>query len=348
MCFFVGLLLMFIGIVIYLDPFLHYHSPINGFFYELNNERYQNYGIVSNMEYDAIITGTSLTENFRTSQFNDLFDATTVKVPFSGATYYETKQLLERAFSSKNQIKYVLRTVDVNHLIEDISNTRTDLGVIPEYLYNDRFWDDYQYWLNKDVLLNYIIPMLDSKMKHKESGFTNFDDYASWRGGSVLDISNWDIEIVNDCFEQQSLSDKEYELLVSNVKNNILEPVKKHPETTFLFYIPPYPTVWWFLRCQEGNLKKYYEAQRYLYETIGNYKNVKIYCYSNEIDLVSNWNNYVDEIHYNDTINDQILEWISKDYRLLTNENYNALLDNQYEIYSHFDYELNAKQRTNY
>ena len=67
------------------DPFFHYHPPLDELQYPINNERYQNNGIVRNFKYDAIITGTSMTENFKTTEFDKLFGVESVKVPFSGA-----------------------------------------------------------------------------------------------------------------------------------------------------------------------------------------------------------------------------------------------------------------------
>ena len=43
-----------IGVI---DPFFHYHKPLEGLSYPLNNERYQNDGIVKHFDYDAVITG---------------------------------------------------------------------------------------------------------------------------------------------------------------------------------------------------------------------------------------------------------------------------------------------------
>ena len=72
---------------IVIDPFFHFHAPLEGLSYPLRlvNERYQNDGIVRNFECDAIISGTSLCENFKTSEFDSLFGVTSVKAPFSGA-----------------------------------------------------------------------------------------------------------------------------------------------------------------------------------------------------------------------------------------------------------------------
>ena len=43
-------------------------------------------------DYDAIITGTSMTENFLSSEFDSLFGVNSVKTTFSGASYKEINQ----------------------------------------------------------------------------------------------------------------------------------------------------------------------------------------------------------------------------------------------------------------
>lgn len=75
--------------IIVIDPFFHYHSPINGLAYEFLEERYQNNGIVRHFEYDAIITGTSMTQNFKTSEMDRLFGTNAIKVTYAGGEYNE-------------------------------------------------------------------------------------------------------------------------------------------------------------------------------------------------------------------------------------------------------------------
>ena len=70
---FMGETLFFLTVIILLtvivDPFFHYHKPLASIQYQITNERYQNDGIIKHFDYDAIITGTSMTENFKTSEF---------------------------------------------------------------------------------------------------------------------------------------------------------------------------------------------------------------------------------------------------------------------------------------
>ena len=76
--------------IVYTDPFFHYHAPLGRFAYPINNQRYQNDGITRHFSYDSIITGTSMTENFKKSEADEIFGADFIKVPFSGGSYKET------------------------------------------------------------------------------------------------------------------------------------------------------------------------------------------------------------------------------------------------------------------
>lgn len=73
------------GLVICLDPFFHYHGPVAGWYYELSDQRSQNDGITRHFTYDAVITGTSMTENFRTTEFDALMGTgACIKLPIRG------------------------------------------------------------------------------------------------------------------------------------------------------------------------------------------------------------------------------------------------------------------------
>ena len=87
------------GLVIKVDPFFHYHKPmVDTYYYHIVNERSQNDGIVKQFDYDAVITGTSMTENFKTSEMDEIFGVHSIKVPFSGGTYKEINDNLARAY----------------------------------------------------------------------------------------------------------------------------------------------------------------------------------------------------------------------------------------------------------
>lgn len=72
------------------DPYFHYHKPFSFISYRLYDERYINDGISRHFDYDAIITGTSMAQNFKTSEVDALFGVESVKETFSGGRVQRT------------------------------------------------------------------------------------------------------------------------------------------------------------------------------------------------------------------------------------------------------------------
>ena len=104
------------------DPFFHFHKPLTDkYFYSLNNERSQNDGIEKHFEYQGLITGTSMTENFKTSEAESLWGATFIKVPFSGGTMKEINDNLVVALQHNPDLRVIIRSIEMNHFLDDFS-----------------------------------------------------------------------------------------------------------------------------------------------------------------------------------------------------------------------------------
>lgn len=176
-CFMIGLLLVIMTIV-YIDPCFHYHSPLQGISYILNDERYQNNGIVRNFDYDAIIIGTSMTQNFKTSEMDHVFDVHSIKVPYSGAYFKEINDSIVIALENNPNIKLVLRSLDLYSIYVDKDTEVIQQGYVYPYFMNDNNpFNDVAYVLNKEWLLR----GLDNVLYTREGGIsTSFDEYANW------------------------------------------------------------------------------------------------------------------------------------------------------------------------
>ena len=166
------------GLTALVDPFFHYHKPLKCLSYPLNNERYQNDGIVKHFDYDAVITGTSMTLNFKASELNELFGVNSVKVAFPGAMYKEINDNLEKAVEANPDIRLVVRGLDKLWLLEDVDETGYDRDSYPDYLYDDWLCNDVYYVLNKDVLCGNVKGVLG--FTHSGQKSTDFDAYGNW------------------------------------------------------------------------------------------------------------------------------------------------------------------------
>ena len=74
----------------------------------LNNERSQNNGISKHFNYDALITGTSMTENFKCSEMDSIFGTNSIKVPFSGGTYKEINDNVRVGLKNNSELRIVV------------------------------------------------------------------------------------------------------------------------------------------------------------------------------------------------------------------------------------------------
>lgn len=147
-------ILIFLAMPTYtIDPYFHFHGPNEKYQYKFTDERYLNDGISRHFEYQGIITGTSMVENFKASEFESLFGVQTIKIPFSGGRYLEIDNALRRAIEYNDEVAIILRSLDFH--AEYLNGDKDGLGSFdyPTYLYNDNVFDDVNYLLNKNILI---------------------------------------------------------------------------------------------------------------------------------------------------------------------------------------------------
>lgn len=151
----VVLLVLIVTVVVFVDPYFHYHKPIPFLSYRLYEERYINDGISRHFEYDTIITGTSMAQNFKPSEMDAIFGTKSVKEPFSGAGYRELSENLDRALQRNGELKTVLWAVDYNGLLREYDWEKYE--DYPEYLYDNNPFNDVAYVFNKAILYHGVL-----------------------------------------------------------------------------------------------------------------------------------------------------------------------------------------------
>ena len=302
------------GLVFFVDPFFHYRAPNPKLFYRLYDQRSQNDGITRNFDYDAIITGTSMAENFKASQFEEGLGVKAIKVPYSGATYKEINDNLIAAFKSGHNPKYVLRPLDYSLLLRDKDEMRDDMGDYPYWLTDDIVYNDVNYLLNKDVILRYAIPAVLSYFQGKNPGYTSFDEYSYTDGDNKY---GKDYVLVGkkefkkpESTELWFLTSEEEEMLEGNIEQNVVSLAREHPETTFLYFFPPYSMVYWGGLYEEGILDKILEYKRKAIELMLECDNIHIYSFTTHTDITADLSRYRDQAHYDYEVNAFVMDTI--------------------------------------
>ena len=338
------------GVVFYVDPFFHYRVPREYFYYRLYDQRSQNDGITRNFSYDAILTGTSMAENFRTSQLDELFGCDFVKVIYSGATYKEINDNLKVSYESGHSPKLVFRPIDYSLLLKDKDEMREDMGDYPVWLTNKNPFDDVKYLLNRDVIFNYTLPVLISYFGGANPGVTSFDEYSYTGDDNVFSR-----EVVlegrsgfEDPAETVPLTDEDIKMVTENMEQNVVSLARQHPETTFIYFFPPYSMAYWGGIRQEGNLERYVSLVRMAAGQMLECGNIHVYCFGFCEDVTGNLDNYRDVAHYSPEINDLITEEIAEiengglsadKYRLrITKDNCDSFFEDYRKYLENYDY----------
>ena len=328
---------LIVAAMVVVDPYFHYHGKIPGISYRLYNERYINSGIADNFEYNAIITGSSMNQNFKISTVDKMWGTKTVKMPFSGGGFEEIGQNLDRAFASGNEIEVVLWGLDYNGFYRDREYRAYE--EYPDYLYDKNLFNDVNYVLNKELIFEGLATDLLMTVQGQES--TTFDEYASWDAGrgwdsiSLTYTRSKEIAPMGDGI----LSEKEEFLVRDNMGVNIVELTQRYPDTQFVFFYAPYSALYWESIYRDGTLLRQIECEKITTEMLLECENVKLFNFHNKTDITGNLELYRDKEHYVYEVNDMILQWIDQGEGLVTKENYMDIINWEKEYYMNYDYD---------
>lgn len=305
-----GLLLCAIGgiiaLVVAIDPFqiyrlaTHYMPPIDN-----TTQVYANAGIVRNYDYDSVIVGSSVTENFRPSYMDEQLGGRFIKLSTSAGTAYNHALLLNLAFDT-HALRRVVYSLDVYSYIDAMDKTGSD---VPLYLYDHNVFNDASYWLNRSVLASFLPRCLRAWGQQQDDSIR--DSMYCWAGRDDYGL----IALYTASFTppQQVLAPDHYIARAqANLETHMLPFIKAHPDTQFDIYFPPYSAAEWSSMQSRGTLEAMLALRGLCYDTLSGYPNVTVYDFSAREDWVLHIDNYKDTLHFGQWINDAITRCIAQ------------------------------------
>lgn len=328
------------AVTVVIDPFFHYHAPLPGLQYRIFYQRYQNDGIVKHFDYDAVITGNSLCENFKTSELDALFGTNAIKVPFSGASSKELNLNNRTAIRYNPSIRMIVMDLDYDNFASDKDMMSYDASDYPSFLYDSNPFNDVKYLFNKSIF-KYSLDVLTYTRSGQTT--TSFDDYSFWDTpdessyGQAVILQNYERPGALDLAPQ--LDEATLERLHGNIEQNILETARANPQIDFYLFIPPFSMYYWDKQQRLGQLDFRFEAEREVIEMLLACENIHLFSFTDEFDLVQDFDRYKDYIHYDSGVNSWMLGCMAAGEHELTWDNYEAYLAHVQEFYSGYDYD---------
>lgn len=308
-------LISIIAAVVIIDPFQIYRQatayapPITN-----STQNYFNAGIAKSYEYDSVVIGSSMTENFTPSQLDEQLGGSFIKLPINAGSAFNHHQMMDLAFRT-HDIRTVLYGIDMEALAYFYKTPKCEM---PDYLYDDNLFNDTQYWFNRSVLATYLPKCLMALGQYDE---TQRDAMYNWgslyeygRDAALRGVAISDTEVKQSPRPEEPVLSQQTML---NLEHNYIPYIEAHPDTEFIFFFPPYSLVRWYEYYQQGVMGEFLGQKEAVVKALLPYENVRIYDFQAKLDWISDLDNYIDSGHYGPWINDEIARLIAADqYRV--------------------------------
>jgi len=327
---FMFILFLCAGTVRAVDPFFHYHAPDpEGEVWF--DERYQAAGLLRSQSYETVLMGTSLAANYRPFWFDVFYDTSTVKVTFPNGGFHEFTQALDYAYA-RQDVKRVIFGLDPNILARPASDAPDQL---PDYLYDDKPWNDTEYLFSKDVLLRAVYAAGEKAQGHT----LPLQDAFLWDGTMYFSR-----ELALGSYERPGIADKPLpaDAFLKDCDENltvVTSWLEAHPDTEFVFFLSPYSILYWDKMQRLGETDAVFSLLRRTAETLLPYKNADLQCFLTDTDTICDLENYADHIHVAGRVTYAMSQAMPGDEYRLTEENYRERLDALHAFVVNYDYE---------
>jgi len=341
----VAILILVLAFMIVVDPLFQYHYPWFGMEPVISADaQYYVAGMAKNFDYNNAIIGTSMSQNFRSSWFDDSFNGDTVKLTIGGATPKDYRDIL----------RLVLKHGDVEEIVMDLGNyflvCDPNIGSwneMPVYLYDDNLLNDVSYIFNKDILIvhgGYQIA------RNLFGDTTDMDTAFCWEAEAVYDKNELLDEVSKSAKDTKPISESEKEIKYNHFLSNlqwINELVEDNPEINFSFFIPPYSISAWYLESMSGSLDLWNSIYQELARSIVSHDNTHLYFFYDDADVdIWDLSKYRDTTHYNTEISKHIAECITSGKMELTENDCEGRIKGFFEMVSEVEYsDISASQK---
>lgn len=308
------------GIIYLVDPYLRYRKPIYNKIVGSTGSPALYPGILRNYEYNSVVLGTSMAQNFKVKDLNKDIGGNFINIAQSGAHISEILDLFEVAKEKK--IDNVVMSLDIFSFqnLERASNTQKYL-----YLFQKPYsLREYKYLFNIDSWMQIVRIVLKDNKNPYELGYWANDGYIFSKE-----------EVLKNYKKADNIKKFNIEEMKQNYKEYLEKIIKKNPGIHFYFFYPPYSILSY--KNSGLDIEGFLEFKLFLSEELLKYTNVILTDYQTEDKITFNLELYKDLTHYSPKINKFISENLNKDKYKLYKKNYLDkifLLKNQIEGYS--------------
>ena len=335
LCMTLALLIIVASIQIAIDPLFQYHKPWFGMEPFIKKERYQDAGMAKNFEFENVIMGTSMAQNFKVKEFERLFDGKTIKLTMEGSHPLDWTFLLNDLEHRPAQPKVVLMNLDPYVFRADTENLEHEL---PLFLYDYDYCNDVNYWFNFQIIREFTSEAVIRNIKHDLPDINETFVWTKYRQfGSDIVLSQY----TRNEISSDSVYDDIYVNTAADNMKMITPYISSMSDTRFIVFCSPFSMLFWDGHVRDNSIEAHKRGYFAAISELLKCENVDVFLWNDSemLKIMSDLDNYADEAHYSEEINSLMLERIANSQGMLTRENYKAEVDKLFDYIESFDYD---------
>lgn len=298
-----------------IDPLQYYRRNTSYPLY--GNDRWQVASFIYNFSFDTAIIGTSLTQNFSLSNIKEKLGGTPIKLSIAGAIIPEQILVLDSAIKS-GKLKKVIWGIDRSYFY----SSKDASGSMPVFLYHRHLDAHIRYLANLDILSQSLRILFEKSPRNSEE---TLESYNSWWERTIFS-KNITLKLYKEALTEKRERSESIYGTGRELFSKILATTRNHPEIEFIFFFPPYSLAQHKKEYQIDRTGFYEDVKfrKYMLEELTQIKNVRIFDFETDLEIISDLDNYKDLHHYRKEVNDYMVNCISEQKQLVTQENINV------------------------
>ena len=312
--------LLLAGIAYLIDPFFQFRVKDNAY---MLVGRFVSGGLIRNYDYDTLIIGSSMTQNFDMDVFRSELGVKPLHIGLGGISADETKRLVKAA-NDADKVKHYYICIDLSSFTSNAGENQC-----PEYLFRQDLLSRLRYLLSYEVWFRYVpvdtcfmaLDRLGVSLPLKFSYSKSIDRLEDWRLDFPASKVGEKAVLDNYLNSRYSVSAVDIEDLYERMAINIDRFLAgfDFENAEYAFFFPPYSSLFWCEAQREGYFEAYLEAKRHFLEMTA-LKGVDTYDFQCA-EITTDLENYKDTTHYLPEINDWMVKCFANGDYLVTQEN---------------------------
>ena len=311
-----GVFFLFWTLLVFLiDPYIYYHRGW-GLKNVYSNSRARVPGVMRNFDFDTVIFGTSLCQNFKRSEIDAALHVKSVKATSAGLESDTMSRYFETAWRYRgHKLTRCVMGIDIFCFAKKNKNSNY------LYLYEDRIFPcEYFYSADTaeaiaDVFITNISAPYNRISRHQLDEDVMFSNKPHFKYNRQLLE-----EDVRTSPSSPPMPDETW--TIENFDKHLFVHVRNHPEIRFDLFLPPYNIYLWCLLRHEGKLESYLRLRDIFAEMAVKYPNAHLHDFQAEFDIVSSLDIYKDVTHYSPEVNSLIIKGIGASRQIFSLEEF--------------------------